>query len=40
MAVVVRETMELEVGQMTGAELGERAPGRRAAQRDGYRDPR
>ena len=39
-AVMVREIMELEVAQLAGAELGERAPGRRAAQRNGYRDRR
>jgi len=39
-AVMVREIMELEVAQLVGAELGERAPGRRAAQRNGYRDRR
>jgi putative transposase len=39
-AVMVREIMELEVAQLAGAEHGERAPGRRAAQRNGYRDRR
>ncbi len=39
-AVMVREMMELEVGQLAGAELGERAPGRRQAQRNGYRERR
>src|ERR1039457_3390873 len=39
-AVMVREIMELEIGQLAGAELGERAPGRRSAQRNGYRDRR
>src|ERR1700749_2163764 len=38
--VMVREIMEAEVAQLTGAELGERAPERRAAQRNGYRDRR
>jgi transposase-like protein len=36
-ALMVRESMELEVAQLAGAELGERAPGRRQAQRNGYR---
>jgi hypothetical protein len=35
-AVMVREMMELEVAQLAGAEHGDRAPGRRAAQRNGY----
>ncbi len=39
-AVMVREIMELEVAQLAGAEHGERAPDRRAAQRNGYRDRR
>jgi putative transposase len=39
-AVMVREVMELEVSQLAGAEHGERAPGRRQAQRNGYRDRR
>jgi putative transposase len=39
-AVMVREMMELEVAQLAGAEHGERAPGRRQAQRNGYRDRR
>ena len=32
--------MELEVAQLAGAEHGERAPGKRQAQRNGYRDRR
>jgi transposase-like protein len=39
-ALMVREMMELEVSQLAGAELGERAPGRRLAQRNGYRERR
>src|ERR1700742_4505922 len=39
-ALMVREIMELEVAEVAGAELGERAPGRRQAQRNGYRDRR
>ena len=39
-AVMVREIMEAEVAQLAGAELGERAPGRRPAQRNGYRERR
>jgi putative transposase len=39
-ALMVREIMELEVAQLAGAEHGERAPGRRSAQRNGYRDRR
>src|ERR1700744_1284929 len=39
-AVIVREIMEAEVSQMAGAELGERAPERRVAQRNGYRERR
>jgi putative transposase len=39
-ALMVREIMELEVGQLAGAEHGERAPARRVAQRNGYRDRR
>jgi transposase-like protein len=39
-AVMVREMMELEVAQLAGAEHGERAPGKRQAQRNGYRDRR
>src|SRR5512135_2961556 len=39
-ALMVREIMELEVVQLAGAELGERAPERRAAQRNGYRERR
>lgn len=38
--VMVREIMELEVSRLAGAELGERAPERRSAQRNGYRDRR
>jgi len=37
-AVRVREITELEVAQLAGAELGKPAPGRRQAQRNGYRD--
>ena len=39
-AVIVREIMEAEVCQLAGAELGERAPDRQVAQRDGYREQR
>jgi putative transposase len=39
-AVMVREIMELEVAQLAGAEHGERAPDRRLAQRNGYRERR
>src|SRR5438445_10362904 len=39
-AVMVREIMELEIAQLAGDELGERAPDSRLAQRDGYRDRR
>jgi transposase-like protein len=39
-ALMVREIMELEVAQLAGAELGERAPDRRTAQRNGYRERR
>ena len=39
-AVMVREIMEVEVAALAGAERGERAPDRRAAQRNGYRDRR
>jgi transposase-like protein len=39
-ALMVREIMELEVAQLAGAEHGERAPGRRSTQRNGYRDRR
>src|SRR5947199_8658313 len=39
-ALMVREIMEAEVAQLAGADHGERAPGRRAAQRNGYRDRR
>jgi transposase-like protein len=37
-ALVVRELMEAEVAEQIGAELGERAPGARSAQRNGYRE--
>jgi putative transposase len=37
-AVIVREIMEAEVSALAGAELGERAPDRRVAQRNGYRE--
>src|ERR1700743_1269209 len=37
-AVIVREIMEAEVSAIAGAELGERAPERRIAQRNGYRE--
>jgi transposase-like protein len=37
-ALVVRELMEAEVAAQIGAELGERAPDVRSAQRNGYRD--
>jgi putative transposase len=37
-AVIVREIMEAEVSKIAGAELGERAPDRRVAQRNGYRE--
>jgi transposase-like protein len=37
-ALMVREIMEVEVSQLAGAELGERAPERRLAQRNGYRE--
>jgi putative transposase len=36
-ALVVRELMEAEVAEQIGAELGERAPDARNAQRNGYR---
>ena len=36
-ALVVRELMEAEVAAQIGAELGERAPEVRSAQRNGYR---
>ena len=36
-ALVVRELMEAEVAEQIGAELGERAPYARSAQRNGYR---
>jgi putative transposase len=39
-ALVVREVMEAEIAQLAGAEFGERAPGRRSAQRNGYRERR
>jgi len=39
-AVIVREIMEAEVCQLAGAELGERAPDSRVAQRNGYRERR
>jgi putative transposase len=39
-ALMVREIMELEVAQLAGAELGERAPERRNAQPNGYRERR
>src|ERR1700733_13221974 len=39
-ALMVREIMELEIAQLAGAELGERAPDRRQAQRNGYRERR
>jgi putative transposase len=39
-AVMVREIMDAEVAMITGAEHGERAPGRRSAQRNGYRPRR
>jgi putative transposase len=39
-ALMVREVMDAEIAQLAGAELGERAPGRRSAQRNGYRDRR
>nr|WP_259311646.1 IS256 family transposase [Capillimicrobium parvum] len=39
-ALMVREIMEAEVAQLVGAELGERAPERRSAQRNGYRQRR
>src|ERR1700761_9002848 len=39
-ALMVRDIMELEVAQLAGAELGERAPDRRQAQRNGYRERR
>jgi len=39
-SVIVREIMEAEVARLAGAELGERAPDRRAAQRNGYRERR
>jgi putative transposase len=36
--LVVAELMEAEVAKVIGAELGERAPERRTAQRNGYRE--
>src|SRR5438270_10999510 len=39
-AVMVKEIMEAEIAQLAGAELGERVPDRRLAQRNGYRDRR
>jgi transposase-like protein len=39
-AWLVGELMEAEVGGLTGAELGERAPDRRQTQRNGYRQRR
>jgi putative transposase len=39
-ALMVREVMELEVARLAGAEHGERAPGQRLAQRNGYRERR
>src|SRR3989440_3341015 len=39
-ALMVGEMMELEVGQLAGAGLGDRAPDRRSAQRNGYRGRR
>jgi putative transposase len=39
-AWLVGELMEAEVGELTGAKLGERAPDRRQAQRNGYRPRR
>jgi transposase-like protein len=37
-ALMVRELMEAEVAAQIGAELGERAPDTRSAQRNGYRE--
>ena len=39
-AWLVTQLMETEVGALTGAELGERAPDRRQTQRNGYRQRR
>src|SRR5918995_4049210 len=39
-AWLVAELMDAEVGALTGAELGERAPDRRQTQRNGYRQRR
>jgi putative transposase len=39
-AWLVTELMEAEVGELTGAELGERVPDRRQTQRNGYRQRR
>jgi len=36
-AWLVTQLMDAEVGELTGAGLGERAPDRRQAQRNGYR---
>jgi Transposase, Mutator family len=36
-AWLVAELMDAEVATLVGAELGERAPGRRTTQRNGYR---
>jgi len=38
--LMVREIRELEVAQLAGGELGEPAPERRQAQRNGYRKRR
>jgi putative transposase len=38
--MMVREIMDAEIAHHTGAELGERAPQRRSAQRNGHRDRR
>src|SRR5688572_27828271 len=40
LAWLLTQLMEAEVGALTGAELGERAPDRRQAQRNGYRQRR
>src|SRR4051812_22882288 len=37
-AMMVGALMEAEVAELVGAEFGERAPGRRARQRNGYRE--
>jgi transposase-like protein len=39
-AWLVAEVMEAEIGELTGAGLGERAPERRQAQHNGYRPRR